>query len=138
MGAVAITLSVLRAGGRKAVFLFVIAVAGYLVAAYLLDVGLLRRLDAEAYTTWLTPLHPLLVLESSLLGGSYRPPPPGVLTGLPRPRSPGTWRTRYKAFAAWTLGLSGALVLASGRAVATHRAGRGGVVELQAAHQAAD
>ena len=122
VGAVAITLSVLRAGGRKAVFLFVIAVAGYLVAAYLLDVGLLRRLDAEPYTTWLTPLHPLLVLESSLLGGSYRPPPPEVLAGYPAPLA---WFLGHplQAFAAWTLGVS--LLLVLGSSVLLRRIGQG-------------
>ncbi|HEX7009608.1 MAG TPA: hypothetical protein VF184_06475, partial [Phycisphaeraceae bacterium] len=42
VGSVAVTLSVFRAGGRKAVFTFVIAVAGYLVAAYALDRVMLR------------------------------------------------------------------------------------------------
>ena len=58
VGSVAVTLSVLRAGGRKAVFMFVIAIAGFLVGAYALDVVLIRRLNPLPYTTWLTPLHP--------------------------------------------------------------------------------
>ena len=127
VGAVAVTLSVLRAGGRKAVFVFVIAVAGYLLAAYLLDVGLLRRLDPEPYTTWLTPLHPLLVLESSLLTGSYRPPPAEVLAGYPGPL---TWFLSHplRAFAAWTLG--GSLVLVLFCSVLLRRIGQGEAVWL--------
>lgn len=77
VGAVAVTLSVFRTGGRKAVFGFVIAVAGYLVVAYAVDALLLRRLPgpggAADATTWLTPLHPLLVLEASLNRANYQP-----------------------------------------------------------------
>ena len=76
MGAVAITLSVLRAGGRKAVFVFVIAVAAYLVTGYVLDVALLRRWlpVVPDGTTFLTPLHPILVLEAFINRANYRPP----------------------------------------------------------------
>jgi len=74
VGAVAITMSVFRAGGRKAVFTFVIVIAAYLIGAYMLDVGLLRKLGASGQTTWLTGLHPLLVLESSLNSANYQPP----------------------------------------------------------------
>ncbi len=122
VGSVAVTLSVLRAGGRKAVFVFVIAVAAYLVGAYLLDRLLLREIDTAPYTTWLTAWHPLLVLESSMFTGSYRPPPPAELTDhaaigaffLGRP---------FAAFTAWTLGLSVLLVL--GCAVMLRRVGQG-------------
>ncbi len=122
VGSVAVTLSVLRAGGRKAVFVFVIAVAAYLVGAYLLDRMLIREIDTVPYTTWLTAWHPLLVLESSMLTGSYRPPPPEVLSNhsaaaaflLGRP---------FAAFAAWTLGLSALLVL--GCALMLRRVGQG-------------
>ena len=82
VGAVAVTLSVLRAGGRKAVFVFIVAVAGYLVAAYVVDVRLLRN-PASNTTTWLTPLHPLLVLESYLSSAKYQPPSPETLAGQP-------------------------------------------------------
>lgn len=84
VGSVAVTLSVMRAGGRKAVFAFVIGIAGYLVAAYALDAVLLRQLSSiPKSTTWLTPLHPLLVLEASLNSANYRPPPPEVLADYP-------------------------------------------------------
>ncbi len=80
VGTIAVTLSVLRAGGRKAVFSFVIIIAAYLIGAYLLDIGLLRKLDPTTdYTTWLTGLHPLLVLEASLNSANYQPPAPETL-----------------------------------------------------------
>ena len=122
VGSVAVTLSVLRAGGRKAVFVFVIAIAAYLVGAYALDKLLIRELDSEPYTTWLTAWHPLLVLESSMLTASYRPPPAVVLTDL-NPVSAFFYGQPFAAFATWTLGLSAVLVL--GCAVMLRRIGQG-------------
>jgi ABC-type transport system involved in multi-copper enzyme maturation permease subunit len=121
VGAVAVTLSVLRAGGRKAVFTFVIAIAAYLIGLYVLDRALLRVIDGRPYATWLTPLHPLLVLESSMLG-DYRPPPPEELSGLPSVLS---WLrgNPLGAFATWTLGGSVLLVLAC--AVGLRQVGQG-------------
>lgn len=83
VGSVAIALSVFRAGGRKAVFTFVIAITAYLVAAYVVDVAILRRLPSHPAdtTTWLTPLHPLLVLEASIASANYRPPGDEALAG---------------------------------------------------------
>ena len=82
VGAVAVTLSTMRTGGRKAVFVFVIAICGYLVASYSADLLLLRRAAIVPNgTTWLTPLHPLLVLEASLNSANYRPPSPDKLAG---------------------------------------------------------
>lgn len=87
VGSVAVTLSVLRAGGRKAVFAFVVAVAAYLVLVYAADAALVRRMwsvgPMKGATTWLTPLHPLLVLESSIRQASYRPPSAELLSGYP-------------------------------------------------------
>jgi len=79
VGSIAVTLSVLRAGGRKAVYVFVIAIAAYLVATYSID--LMVRLSARSAaaagatgrTTWVTPLHPMLVLEASFNNTNYRP-----------------------------------------------------------------
>ncbi|MCC6680630.1 MAG: ABC transporter permease subunit [Phycisphaeraceae bacterium] len=82
MGAAAVTLSVFRAGGRKAVFAFVIGMAGYLVGAYLFDRWLLQPYSAGT-TTWLTPIHPLLVLESTMRTATYHPPAPETLGHLP-------------------------------------------------------
>lgn len=121
VGSVAVTLSVLRAGGRKAVFVFVIGIAAYLVGLYALDKWLLRLLDPEPYTTWLTAFHPLLVLESSLLT-DYRPPPPEVLAGYPAPLA--YFRgSPFGAFVLWTLG--GSLLMVLGCAVGLRRVGSG-------------
>ena len=75
VGSVAVALSVLRAGGRKIIYVFVISIAGYLVVSYLLDVFLVRPFSPRPNsTTWLTPLHPLLVVEASLQSADYRTP----------------------------------------------------------------
>lgn len=129
VGAVAVALAVLRQGGRKAVYIFMISIAGYLVACYAADqvIRVARRplvnvtagavqgnpqAGSEAgaaaagdgsrqtaaaepaagepltltpgsrwtvnfssgQTTWLTPLHPLLVLEASINSSNYRLP----------------------------------------------------------------
>ena len=82
VGAVAVTLSTMRTGGRKAVFVFVISIGGYLVASYAADLLLLRSVAIVPNgTTWLTPLHPLLVLEASLNSANYHPPAPDKLAG---------------------------------------------------------
>lgn len=123
VGSVAVALSVFRAGGRRAVFAFVISIAAYLVVAYVVDVGLIRGMAAASSgfssgsgvgggTTWLTPLHPLLVLESSIASANYRPPSPESLAHLP-------WPARlylgqpFLAFTLLTLLISGALITVS-------------------------
>jgi ABC-type transport system involved in multi-copper enzyme maturation permease subunit len=81
LGAVAVTLAVMRRSGRRVVFLFVIVVAAYLVGGYALDRALRAAPAAggprapEARTTLLTPLHPLLALETTLRRSQYAPPP---------------------------------------------------------------
>ncbi|MCE9590665.1 MAG: ABC transporter permease [Planctomycetes bacterium] len=93
MGSVAVTLAVLRAGGRKAVFLFVISIAAYLVLGFAIDQFVLVNMPPAAPgqttwfgpvmkdgTTWLTPLHPILVLKASLNSASYRTPTPEELS----------------------------------------------------------
>lgn len=85
VGSVAVTLSAMRAGGRKAVFSFVITVAAYLVGAYLLDRTLLREIGTPDTTTWLTGLHPLLVMEASINSANYGPPAAETLAHLPGP-----------------------------------------------------
>ena len=119
VGAVAVTLAVLRAGGRRAVFVFIIVIAAYLFGAWGVDnvVRFARDVVVTAPTaqvqspdggasggqsqprggapgggsaeddeeertmpaavgrsTWVTPLHPLLVLRASIDSGNYRPP----------------------------------------------------------------
>jgi ABC-type transport system involved in multi-copper enzyme maturation permease subunit len=106
VGAVAVTLSVLRAGGRKAVFVFVVGIVAYLILAAAVDVMLLRQ---GGQSTWLTPLHPLLVLETST-NSQYRPPADQTLMHLPA-----LWRWYrahpFSAFAALTGLASGVLVV---------------------------
>lgn len=74
VGAIAITLSVTRTAGRRAVFLFYVAVVFYLAVTWLID-GQLRApiaLGSLAQgTTIMTPLNPFLALESVLLSKSY-------------------------------------------------------------------
>ena len=122
VGAVAVALSVFRVGGRAAVYGFVVAVAALLAGGYALDVLLLRPLDPTPYTTWLTPLHPLLVLESRVLGDGYRPPPAELLAGLPGWLR---WCLAHplEAYLAWTLG--GAVLLVVLSAVLVRRLGQG-------------
>ncbi|MCC7193580.1 MAG: ABC transporter permease subunit [Phycisphaeraceae bacterium] len=81
VGSVAITLAVLRAGGRKAVFLFVISIIGYLLVCYAIDAYILRgrwTVGVDGITV-LTPLHPMLVLEATLGAARYRVPPPELI-----------------------------------------------------------
>ena len=145
VGSVAITLAVLRQGGRKAVYVFMIVVAGYLVASYAVDrlIRVGRQATASSsivvgaggtlsesttpsggQTTWLTPLHPLLVLESAIDNVNYRPPDPDDL--LDRP-----WPIRFYlsnplgAFAALTGLISTALILWSGLRVRAVASGEG-------------
>jgi len=75
VGSVAVMLSVMRAGGRKAVFVFVITIAAFLVVVGALDIVLLRQISQHpGTTTVLTPLHPLLVLEATIDRANYAPP----------------------------------------------------------------
>ncbi|MEM9419881.1 MAG: hypothetical protein AAGA25_12645 [Planctomycetota bacterium] len=121
VGSVAVTLSVLRAGGRKAVFVFVIAIMAYLVGLYALDRGLLRVIDPEPYTTWLTSLHPILVLESSLLS-TYSPPPPEALADYAAPLA--FFRgSPFAAFVVWTL--CGSVLMVLGCALGLRQVGQG-------------
>jgi ABC-type transport system involved in multi-copper enzyme maturation permease subunit len=84
VGAVAVVLSVMRAGGRKAVFTFVISIAAYLIVVGGLDLLLLRNLGANpGTTTVLTAIHPLLVLEASINRANYTPPSPESLAAYP-------------------------------------------------------
>ncbi|QQE10372.1 ABC transporter permease subunit [Planctomycetota bacterium] len=76
VGAIAVFMSVMRVGGRKAVFAFVISIAAYLLAAYLIDLIIIRKFfpagGGAFFTTLLTPFHPLLVLEASISSSVYQ------------------------------------------------------------------
>ncbi len=122
VGAVAVTLSVFRAGGRKAVFTFVISVAAYLVAGYLFDTYVMKYLSGSAdSTTWLTPLHPLLVLRS-VQSANYRPPSVDSLVGY------SSWLVFYlsRPFAAYAvISTAVSLLLLLTSAVMLRRIGQG-------------
>lgn len=123
VGAVAVVLSVLRLGGRKAVFSFVIGTMAYLLAAYLVDVAILRQLPSSVgQTTLLTPLHPLLVLESFLDTANYGPPDAAAVAGSPWPVRIYLARP-FQAFALLSGVISVALVV--GSAVWVRRVGQG-------------
>ncbi|QDU32395.1 ABC-2 family transporter protein [Poriferisphaera corsica] len=79
VGSVAVFLSVMRLGGRKAVFTFVISIAAYLLAAYMLDSFIIQRLTPGNYTTYLTPFHPLLVLDTLVRPDNYQIHTPDML-----------------------------------------------------------
>jgi ABC-type transport system involved in multi-copper enzyme maturation permease subunit len=84
VGAVAVVLSVMRAGGRKAVFTFVISIAAYLIVVGALDLMLLRNLgQTTGQTTVLTAIHPLLVLEASINRANYSPPSAASIAAYP-------------------------------------------------------
>lgn len=88
VAAIAITLSVTRTAGRRAVFIFYISVVLYLFVTWALD-SLLRTPvspgSAAVATTILTPLNPFLAMESLLLSNSY----------VPLDDSQASWLTRF-------------------------------------------
>ncbi len=118
VGSVAVTISVLRTGGRKAVFVFIIAIAAYLVGSYAVDFMVRASAANPKETTWLTPLNPLLVLLSSF-DPNYRPPTTSTQGGLA-----GFYMTNpLGAFASITLLISSSLLLFS--ATLVRRLGQG-------------
>ncbi len=78
VAAIAVTLSVTRTAGRRAVFVFYISVVMYLFITIGLD-AYLRRLNPvtpaaqEFFTTIITPLNPFLALEVLLQSNTYVP-----------------------------------------------------------------
>ena len=76
VASIAITLSVTRTAGRRAVFIFYVSVVLYLFATWALDSQLRTQIvpgaPAEG-TTWLTALNPFLAMETLLLSNSYAP-----------------------------------------------------------------
>jgi ABC-2 type transport system permease protein len=74
VAAVAITLSVTRTAGKRAVLLFYTAVVMYLFITYAADLGLRRPVGAATTvmsTTIITPLNPFLALEVLLKSNQY-------------------------------------------------------------------
>jgi len=82
VASIAITLSVTRTAGRRAVFIFYVAVVMYLFVTYLIDLLLREPIGAgtsKYLTTAVTPLNPFLALEVLLQSNTYVP---HDLTGL--------------------------------------------------------
>ena len=122
VGSVAVTMSVSRLGGRKAVFGFVISIAALLLGGYLFDTLVLRLLATTNTTTWFTPLHPLLVLESALSAAGYKPPSADMLVGKPG------WLQFYlgQPFSAFmTIYGSASAIMMAWCAIVVRRVGRG-------------
>ncbi len=72
LGSIAIALSLTRFAGRRAIFAFYATVVSWLVVTSAADSMLRDRLpDGTAFTTWMTPLNPLLALESVLKSATY-------------------------------------------------------------------
>ena len=74
VAAVAVTLSVTRTAGRRAVFAFYVSVVIYLFLTWLIDNRLRTPVSVGSLasaTTIMTPLNPFLALESLLLSNSY-------------------------------------------------------------------
>ena len=81
VAAIAVTLSVTRTAGRRAVFIFYISVIMYLFITYAIDLWLRDKypvaVGAQAfYTTIMTPLNPFLALEVLLKSNTYVPGDP--------------------------------------------------------------
>lgn len=76
VAAVAVTLSVTRTAGRRAVFIFYIAVVAYLAITVAIDLPLRQPISAgseEKYTTVMTPVNPFLALQVLLSSNRYVP-----------------------------------------------------------------
>jgi ABC-type transport system involved in multi-copper enzyme maturation permease subunit len=77
VAAIAITLSVTRTAGRRAVFVFYITVIMYLFVTFAIDWQFLRESiapgSAEQHTTIMTPLNPFLALLVLLRSNEYVP-----------------------------------------------------------------
>ena len=76
VASIAILLSVTRSVGRRAVFIFYLCVVLYLIGTWVVDSQLRVPIMAGSSvmgTTLMTPLNPILALESVLLTNSYAP-----------------------------------------------------------------
>lgn len=76
VGAIAITLSVTRSAGRRAVFIFYSCVVLFLFATFAADLAFVQPVapgSDTVFTTVMTPLNPLLTLRVLLDSASYVP-----------------------------------------------------------------
>lgn len=106
VAAIAVTLSVTRTAGRRAVFVFYISVIMYLFATYAADLSLRQPVGVGSsadFTTVMTPLNPFLALEVLLKSNNYVPHDPVEYleaSGLVK-----LWFTRPIAAFCWLGGL---------------------------------
>jgi len=80
VGAIAITLSVNRLAGQRAVFAFYIAIVSYIAVTVAID--LRWRMSYGGGVTPLTPLNPFLALNALLSPSSYRTPDEASLSQM--------------------------------------------------------
>lgn len=107
IGSCAIATSVTRTAGRKAVITFFVVTVCYLAITWALDQRLRVPVSAgspDSWTTMLTPLNPLLVLEALLFPTSYVIPDSSDVTwplgfALTNPVSAWCWFTVIISFA---------------------------------------
>ncbi len=111
VAAIAITLSVNRAAGRRAVFWFYTLVVMYLFVTYAADLRLRTPISpgaTEKLTTVLTPLNPFLALDVLLKSNAYLP---HDLAGTGASWLTRLWLSRPITAFCWTcIGLSAVLV----------------------------
>lgn len=85
VGVIAISLSVSRMVGKRAVFAFYVAVVSYIAITIAVDAYLrsgLKGAGAGTGVTWMTAINPFLCLKSLLSPSSYPTAEPGNLTGI--------------------------------------------------------
>ncbi|MBL9147892.1 MAG: hypothetical protein JNM94_04290 [Phycisphaerae bacterium] len=86
VAAIAVTLSVTRSAGKRAVFVFYITVVMYLFVTYAIDLAVRWQQPVAVgtqsyYTTWLTAANPFLALESLLMANTYVIPDVSAMGG---------------------------------------------------------
>jgi ABC-type transport system involved in multi-copper enzyme maturation permease subunit len=114
VAAIAVTLSVTRTAGRRAVFVFYISVILYLFITYAVDYAWRQKFPVAAastahYTTPVTPLNPFLALEVLLRSNTYVPRDPIDLAAYPWFIK--LWFSRPIAAFCWTCGLLSAFLI---------------------------
>jgi len=76
VASIAVTLSVTRTAGRRAVFIFYMSVITYIAVTYAIDIPLREPVSPgaqEALTTVMTPINPFLAMEVLLSSNRYVP-----------------------------------------------------------------
>ncbi|MCA9277778.1 MAG: ABC transporter permease subunit [Phycisphaeraceae bacterium] len=87
VGAIAIALSVSRLAGRRAVFIFYIAVVSYMavtagVDAFLRSTGQCVTVGATKGVTWVTAINPFMTVYALLNPSAYPSAEPGTFSGI--------------------------------------------------------